>query len=527
MNLQISNFLRGPYSLFDPETGSRTVFDVAVPHRWLPGDTVLPTGEVVTRGAHKSIVGIVDFCNRIGQGFTPRGIPLYLFYPLNAGYPPFLVSAKTKPATNMIALVNYEHWDSKWPRGGIQHVLGAVGDKRIEKQALQYAAGIHSRFGDVGEMPIALSVSLSAYDDRPWDIVTNIDPAGCEDVDDIFAWRADGTFAIGIADVSAFVDEGSALDLLARNKGTSVYENTEVVDPMFPTWLSAGVASLKADGSPRPVLALVWSPGSVEPEWRRLAVIVNRPHTYESVLGDSEICSVIPTLLTRCLGTTTVGEDPHEWVSAAMIEYNRRAGELLAGAGLGLLRVHLGAALVENAALAAVTECPALAWRGATAGFYVATGTSEAAHGHAGLGLGAYAHASSPLRRYADLVNQRALKHILGYMRTPPMAGAFVAFGALAFHLNERGRVVKEYEFRAWFLSMLRTDAITEAEGICCEYKALPTDAWVVYVPSWRRYVRARAADGVFPVMGQKRKVRAFCDLREVVWDRRCVCAVV
>lgn len=525
MNLQIRNFLHGPYSLFNSETGVKTVFDVAVPHKWLPGDTVLPTGEIVTRGAHTSIVGIVDFCNRTGQGFTHRGVPLYLFYPLNAGYPPFLVSAKTKPATNMIALVNYEHWETKWPRGGIQRVLGTVGDKRIEKYALQHAAGIQSR---AVEMPIALTVSLSMYDDRPWDIVTNIDPAGCEDIDDVFAWRTDGTFAIGIADVSAFVDEGTALDLLARNKGTSVYENTEVVDPMFPTWLSAGIASLKADGSPRPVLALVWSPGSTEPEWRRLAVVVNRPHTYESVLADSEICSTLPTLLSRSLHCTAdIGTDPHKWVEAAMIEYNRRAGELLAGAGLGLLRVHLGVALTENAALARATECPALAWRGAAAGFYVAAGTSEAAHGHAGLGIGAYAHASSPLRRYADLVNQRVLKHILGYMCAPPMASSGGAFEALAFHLNERGRIVKEYELRVWFLSALRTDTITETEGICCEYLALPTDAWVIYVPAWRRFVRARAADGVFPIVGQKRRIRAFCDLREVVWDRRCVCAII
>jgi len=523
MNLQIRNFLRGPYSLFDPETGIATAYDVAVPHKWLPGDTVLPTGQVVARGTHKSIVGIVDFCNRTGQGFTPRGVPLYLFYPLNAGYPPFLVSAKTKPATNMLTLVNYEHWDGKWPRGGIQHVLGAVGDKRIEKQALRLAANVGVPFGDVGELPaVVTAADLSAYDDRPWDIVTNIDPAGCEDVDDIFAWRSDGTFAIGIADVSAFVDEGSALDLIAQTKGTSVYENTEVVDPMFPAWLSAGAASLRADGSRRPVMALVWSPGATEPEWRRLVVAVNKPHSYESVLSDSEVCLMLPTLLTRCLGCP-VSSDPHEWVEAAMIEYNRRAGELLSAAGLGLLRIHLGAAVAENAALAAATGCAALAWRGAAAGFYVAAGSAEAAHGHAGLGLAAYAHASSPLRRYADLVNQRALKHLLGYFRTPPA----VSFASLAFHLNERARVVKEYELRVWFLSALRTDAITEAEGICCEYKALPTDAWVIYVPGWRRFVRARAADGVFPVMGQKRKVRAFCDLREVVWDRRCVCAVL
>lgn len=521
MNLQIRNFLRGPYILFDPETGTENVFETAVPHKWLPGDAVLPTGEVRDRGMHRSIVGIVDFCNRTGQGFTPRGAPLYLFHPLDSGYPPFLVSAKTRPATNMLALVNYEHWDGKWPRGGIHALLGAVGDKRVEKQALRIAAQVGALTGAAADLPTLLTPIISGYDDRPWDIVCNIDPEGCEDVDDVFAWRADGTFAIGIADVSAFVEEGSALDVTARAKGTSVYENTVVVDPMLPEWLSSGTASLLADGGARPVLALVWSPTATgEPEWRRLLLTVNRRHSYESVLKDSEVCLTLPTLLTRVLGSCD--PDPHEWVAAAMVEYNRRAGDLLAGAGLGLLRVHCGAASAENAALAAATGCRALAWRGAAAGFYVAATSPVAAHGHAGLGLSAYAHASSPLRRYADLVNQRALKHVLGYRRVPPTG----SMAELAFQLNARARVVREYELRVWFLSALRTDALTTTEAVCCEFRGPPVDAWTVYVPAWRRFVLACTAEGIFPTAGQVVRLRAFCDLREVAWDRRCVCQI-
>ena len=521
MNLEIRNFLRGPYILFEPETGIEHVFETAVPHKWLPGDTVLPTGEVRARGSHRSVVGIIDFCNRIGQGFTSRGAPLYLFHPLDSGYPPFLVSAKTRPASNMLALVNYEHWDGKWPRGGIQIVLGAVGDKKVEKQALQLAAKVGScrTSTDIPSLP---TVSHSLYDDTPWDIVCNIDPDGCEDVDDVFAWRADGTFAVGIADVSAFVEEGSALDLVARSKGTSVYENTMVVDPMLPSWLSGGAASLLADGVARPVLALVWAPApGAEPEWRRLLLTVNRRHSYESVLTDSEVCFMLPTLLTRILGSCDA--DPHEWVAAAMVEYNRRAGDLLAGAGRGLLRVHSGAASSENIALAAATGCRALAWRGASAGFYVSATSPVAAHGHAGLGLSAYAHASSPLRRYADLMNQRFLKHILGYYSSAPPSTSMTE---LAFHLNARARVVREYELRVWFLSALRTDAITNVDAVCCEFRGPPVDAWTVYVPVWRRFVRARTADGIFPKVGQVVKLRAFCDLREVAWDRRCVCQI-
>ena len=82
--------------------------------------------------------------------------------------------------------------------------------------------------------------------------------AAARDFDDaVFAApRADGGFdlLVAIADVAHYVPEGSALDAEARKRGNSVYFPDRVV-PMLPESLSNGWCSLKPEED-RPVLAM-------------------------------------------------------------------------------------------------------------------------------------------------------------------------------------------------------------------------------------------------------------------------------
>ncbi len=75
-----------------------------------------------------------------------------------------------------------------------------------------------------------------------------IDAASTRDIDDavsVFPGGADGALRllVSIADVSAFVPEGSALDVAARTRATSVYLAGRVL-PMFPDELSSDWLSL-------------------------------------------------------------------------------------------------------------------------------------------------------------------------------------------------------------------------------------------------------------------------------------------
>ena len=96
-----------------------------------------------------------------------------------------------------------------------------------------------------------------------------------------------------------------------------------------------------------------------------------------------------------------------EWVETLMVYYNTEAGKLLKSAGLGILRHHSEPDMKRFAMLSAID--PALEKMAFSAASYV---TSNVDGRHWGLDTDDYAHASSPLRRYADLYNQRCLLYI-------------------------------------------------------------------------------------------------------------------
>lgn len=510
MRLFIQNWLRGPYTLV---SDSELQKDEPVPHKWLPGDDVDASGRVLTRTVPKQLVGIVHFVNRTGYGFSPRGIALYMFYPLNTGYPPFLVASKTKYEVNMIASVSFEHWNDKWPRGGIQRLLGTVGSKSVERDALLQAV-------DVCPGPDLVTDSMpnvQGHDTTPWDFVFNIDPAGCLDVDDVFAWRHVGDdieFAIAIADVQAWVPEGSDLDVHAYERGTTFYDDGNAVLPMLPSVLSSDKASLRHDGIARPVMALVYTLHNgavVKHEFRQCVMTVTKAYTYYTVMGDVDVCSELTRLLTIVMGVD-VGSDSHHWVELAMVDYNRCVALLLAAAGVGLLRAHAGVKSAEWSDLAARTGCADVAFFGYAAGHYVPASGLRAT-GHAGLGLDCYTHASSPLRRYADLYNQRWLGTLCFGLPSPVELRSPVL-------LNGRNQAAKALDRDLWFLKNLNTEGITVVTGWALVEKE--SGVWSVYVPAWKRRVR-----GVGDVVaGTAVTVRAYTDLKATSFGSRVICSI-
>lgn len=505
MLVSIRHFSNGPYILGDTVVHSR------VPHSWLPGDTVDPvSGKVLLRdmSKHRFIVGIVDFLNRTGQGFTPRGIPLYRFYPLDPAYPPMIVSSSSNPKQNTICVATMEHWNDIWPRAGIQNTLGPVGDKEVERNALLLRTSVSTKLPQATEhVP-----DLQHY--TPFDgFACHIDPEGCEDVDDVLIWNGN-TFGICIADVSAHVPDSSELDTYARTLGQTIYLDGKPIRPMLPLSVSHHSASLRSDGVRRPVLARMYTieDGKVVSErWERLLVTVQNTFTYDTVYADKEVCSKLTGFLTAISGSD-VGTDSHHWIELAMIHYNRAAATVLHRSGKGILRQHSGRTSEEWSVLAEKTGCTELAYFGYSSGMYVPAWSEHVEH--AGLHLDVYCHASSPLRRYADLVNQRWLHHVLFQENEPSTAN-------ICTHLNQRSRVTKQLDRDIWFLDRLHTDRITEVRGIVLRTKA--DNVWTIYVPEWKRKIRG-TSDSVYTV-GDFVQVRAYTNLRATNWDNRLVCS--
>ncbi len=301
-------------------------------------------------------------------------------------------------------------------------------------------------------------------------------------------------FGIGIADVAALVSQGSDLDRAAMLRAQTLYRDGVAIEPMLPAAISEGRGSLLADGKPRGVVMAIWrikEEGCAQgPVWSRTTLVNQRSYTYETILEDSTIPNILPRYIAAVTGLSLaeVGADSHRWVELAMITYNRAAAEKVASAGI--LRRHRGITAAEYQDLAKKTGCEELAFLGYAAGEYVQGGCGESGGmdtTHEGLGIARYTHASSPLRRYADLVNQRILTGILE-----------AAEPGITDWLNERAKEARAYERDAWCLAQLSAKELREAPGWVLGWtttremsELLPAEVRLrVYVPTWKRQVK-------------------------------------
>ncbi len=142
----------------------------------------------------------------------------------------------------------------KKPEGKITEILGHVDDPGTDILALIRAYELPMEFPErvqnqADRIPLSISREDMAgrRDLRDWTMVT-IDGEDAKDLDDaVSISREEDGYLLGvhIADVSNYVQEGSALDREACTRGTSVYLADRVI-PMLPRRLSNGICSLNA-----------------------------------------------------------------------------------------------------------------------------------------------------------------------------------------------------------------------------------------------------------------------------------------
>jgi ribonuclease R len=152
-------------------------------------------------------------------------------------------------------VVSLEEWksDLQNPEGRILEVLGRTGNARIEVTAVMKAHRLPLHFPkEVEEAARAIPDSipealLAGRLDLRKETCFTIDPEDAKDFDDAISLDVvdSDTVRLGvhIADVSAYVREGSVIDKEARLRGTSVYLANQVV-PMLPEKLSNNLCSL-------------------------------------------------------------------------------------------------------------------------------------------------------------------------------------------------------------------------------------------------------------------------------------------
>jgi len=450
------------------------------------------------------IIGVLELASKYKYGLTSRGAPLYLFKPYDPAIPDHVVGCSHRDTTtNQIAIVETSHQETGSKIRGLLHrLIGPVGDLTAEKEALllYYNPASKRRVDPIPEADQRYDAERQELSASTGWLTFHVDPPGCRDVDDALAFHpATGRWAITIADVAAAVPESCEVDASAAIKGTSFYDlEGRVLTPMLPAAISEGSASLLPGSRKRGLTLFLDERPVLLPTW----ITVDTTYTYGSVL-----LSPIAAEMQRafCSGSS----DPHKWIESAMILYNAFVAAALAKAGSGLLRVQ-----PPSPDLVIAAPHPSLAHLLQEAATYETADVEFKAH--TSLGLPVYCHATSPLRRYADLVNQRVLHSI----RTGA-AASLSSQKSVAVHLNDRTKAARRFGRDLTFLTHVTPGRVHEVTVIVMlDDKA--------YVPLWNRVIRIRhfmpPADNI---PGAEIRIHVYCDPTQRNWKQRILTAPV
>lgn len=437
------------------------------------------------RDEYPLIVGTLELSNKSKFGLTSRGVYMYLFTPYDKRYPQFVVGCSEKDTSkNRIAVIKFDDWtaSSTFPRGLLQHILGVSGDFEAEKQALIWqACPWKYPKGDYNPQSKEniLRKELSGY-------TFNIDPDGCRDVDDVLTFeKIDNDkwkITITISDVATFIEDGCAVDIFASLIGQTLYDSDgKVLRSMLPKEYSEEVCSL-IPGKPSYGISLQfeWDGKEIKnKEWFESSLTTNKSYTYEEFqVTDLPYRAVLKEISSYLAGEEIT--DSHKWIEQCMLFYNKEAGRILKEKKMGILRKHFGPDIERLEKYRAyIPDLEKLAFSSAE---YCLAEESETYH--FGIESDHYAHVSSPIRRYADLVNQRVLKIYIRGLKERyivPLA---------MYDMNLRAKLNKNFGRDMDFLRAISSD-VTVFKGIILDKKIIDEQNMKVklYISQWKRSI--------------------------------------
>jgi len=465
------------------------------------------------------IGGTLELGSKVRYGITTHGTPIYRFVPYDRSLGPFAVGCSQRNG-NVHAIVEYgnEYPQTKeLPRANLVQILGnPTSESELAVLMATYAfdskkelrpskTKSKSKQTEPSIPIISLESSSQRVNLQGWTF--HIDPPGCMDVDDSFTFLktpTGWTISINIADVAAYVKEGDPVDLMAKAKATSFYSPTgTVLAPMLPRHIEEAATLLPGQSRLCLSLQFDWSDQDQDPtnfRWLQTITTTNTSYTYDEAQEDFHkgIREEI-----QALAALTGQTDSHKWVETMMILYNTKAGEALKAKGQGILRTH---SQPQQEKLDKWIQIqPDLAFLAYDSATFV--GASANNPTHFGLATGAYAYASSPIRRYCDLVNQRILKgegQSQGYN------------DGLIQHLNRRQKQAKAFSRDLFFMTGLSESQVT---GVVVE---TGPESFRLYVPVWKRVVKVRSLI-LIPELKAQVSLTWYLDMKTPFWKERIV----
>ena len=435
------------------------------------------------------IPGILELTSRTKYGMTSRNVPLHLFRPLNQKLGPCIVGCSKISTTNVLALVEVPEWNTtSLTRGLLTRILGPCGDFDAEQSALVY------QYSTTPAWKKELQFVKPSFDGRTLiqGISFNIDPMGCQDIDDVFTIGDDGYYYITIADVAEWMKLNPTMYPLAHEKAQTLYESNSVVRPMIPFENECSLHP-KQHRLGVSLRFHIVDDEVIGPTFLKTMIVNGESYTYNSI--QTSVYSPELRRVSRILSKRD-SYDSYDWVAALMVFYNIEAAKVLRAKKQGILRVHDSPDLEKLVRYRKLgVSADILAMKSAS---YVPASVPNPTHW--GLSTDLYTHATSPIRRFADIVNQFVLKD-----ETPPDYNVEI--------LNARSKELKKYDRDSFFLNQLENARKNKCvSGITlCDHR--------VWVPDWKRIVTCK---NNFPE-GTQGTLYFSLDMNQSTWKKRMV----
>jgi exoribonuclease R len=402
------------------------------------------------------IPGILQLNSKTRYGMSSRKIPSYLFKPLNTTLPDCIVGSSAKDlSSNVLAIITVEHWETETlTRGNLIRIIGKCGDINAEEEAILYQYAQPRRKKDKYD----IIQPLFDYHKLVIGRTFNVDPQGCVDIDDVITVGEDGFIYIVIADVGCWMKENPELFKDAANIGQTLYNNGKIILPLLPIQEECSmVVGKKRRGI---ALKFKWNGREIlDTSFEKVIVINNQSFTYENIYL-SKYSGLLKELSSHLANKDIT--DSHVWIAELMIFYNYQFAKELISRNQGILRSQNAPDIEKLNHYAALgVDLKILANKSA---FYCHANENNI---HWGLNK-EYCHASSPIRRFADIVNQMVLMYDYEDIDINK--------------LNTISVNAKKYERDIFFVNKLLGSSKRKVSGTVLNERR-------VWVPSWKRII--------------------------------------
>lgn len=383
----------------------------------------------------KEIAGILQIDGNKTHGRTENKKKLlYKFIPDDKHLPPFLVPYEvvmgfSKVHKNKYAIIKFEMWKDKHPRGMLLETIGDVGNLEAFYEYQLHCKSLHESIADITNktrdhlsrksseefiQQMLENPRFKIEDRRITHRVISIDPEGSVDFDDAFSVQSmeNGAIQVSvyIANVYFWLETMGLWKSFSKRVSTIYLPDRK--RPMLPTILSDTLCSLQKDQDRFGFVmdVVVDASGKLLLESATFAAAIVRVcknYVYEDPKM-LETDDTYKTIATATMKLDSSMKDSHDVVAYWMIAINRICGDYMASHQFGVFRsakyINKNKASTLDDTISIDARRVISMWNNVSGQYMMFNELTE--HGHEVMNLKSYVHISSPIRRLVDLLNQ-------------------------------------------------------------------------------------------------------------------------